>query len=170
MNNFIIRLNIARKLDSQYGKSLYFDGIVSQETSYAIGKNHQEPRAKRSALVHTYSRRWWSLSNLSIGEEYEKKMTRTESIIQSCINEPNRYINEEFTAENKGDNPLIYLTEKGKQFAGWTGLFSEWLARVEPLTTKAKAVYLAIGFIIGGLITNFNWLIKIIFSLGEKSE
>ena len=120
--------------------------------SHIIKKMREEPRVKRETLlkfyVDTYYSERWGVSR-------EHFMLDAQSVIQSCIDDENMFIE-----VDKNDENLIYFTRSGKAFASIDGLLKEEITRGvgilwSVLISLLSGILSVLGFIKWEAIWNF---------------
>jgi len=140
----------AKKNEDEFG-----DYLAHREAS----SYHKEATVNRNDLVDLYL----SVCGKEILERHEKqdfrgklsnkelhqKKIEINSIIQSCIAKTNAFIEED--QENKTS---IYLTGKGKKFAGMDGLIKEEIKELG--ITRSVILALILGSI-GGFVSKNTW-------------
>lgn len=158
-NNQEIRLEKSRNLDAEWGSSHYFSGMIEQQarTEIMVG-NNREPRASRKALAIRYAlpcwRRWFcSPYSWYSDKKMDEKISRAKSIIQTCVDAPHQFMNEE-TIHEWQHNPYVYLTTKGKQFPFVALLFRELRPIREELNGWKAFLFGTLG---GGGIVGIAW-------------
>ncbi len=156
-------MKVSRDLDAQWGKAPYFGAMIEQEAMREIVvNNNRQSRASRKALAISYTR-WpwqsWFTSQVTLaGKDTGEKITKAKEVIQTCIDEPYRFINEENSADDPFHNPLVYLTTKGKDFMGYTGPINELLSKAEPIALKTRIIWAVFGGAIMFFISNFSYI------------